>query len=204
MTGPSSRCAGCESTLAPGQLYCLACGTRVDHGTPDARDVLLAHSPAPVDPPPPGPAAARAPGAARLAILPGREVSLTAAIGVFALVLGLAAWAGAATTRPGPAPAPVTLAAASTTTGEVTPATPITPSADDAGALSEAPPADAAEPSSGDLGDLPQGFPVVAGSIGPSHGFAHVRTIGAPVRVMAGGCPECRPQRMCARNAGAW
>ncbi|MCA3436453.1 MAG: RraA family protein [Rhodobacter sp.] len=35
-----------------------------------------------------------------------------------------------------------------------------------------------------DLGDLPSGFPVVAGSIGPSHGFAHVRTIGQPVRVM--------------------
>lgn len=25
-----------------------------------------------------------------------------------------------------------------------------------------------------DLGDLPKGFPVVAGSIGPSHGFVHV------------------------------
>lgn len=35
-----------------------------------------------------------------------------------------------------------------------------------------------------DLGDLPQGFPVIAGSIGPSHGFVHVRSIGGPVRVM--------------------
>lgn len=35
-----------------------------------------------------------------------------------------------------------------------------------------------------DLGDLPQGFPVVAGSVGPSHGFVHVRSIGQPVRVM--------------------
>lgn len=35
-----------------------------------------------------------------------------------------------------------------------------------------------------DLGDLPQGFPVIAGSIGPSHGFVHIRTIGQPVRVM--------------------
>lgn len=35
-----------------------------------------------------------------------------------------------------------------------------------------------------DLGDLPAGFPVVAGSIGPSHGFAHVRSIGQPVRIM--------------------
>ncbi|WP_027256596.1 RraA family protein [Leisingera aquimarina] len=34
-----------------------------------------------------------------------------------------------------------------------------------------------------DLGDLPHGFPVVAGSIGPSHGFVHVREIGTPVTV---------------------
>jgi regulator of RNase E activity RraA len=35
-----------------------------------------------------------------------------------------------------------------------------------------------------DLGDLPQGFPVIAGSVGPSHGFVHVRSLGQPVRVM--------------------
>lgn len=34
-----------------------------------------------------------------------------------------------------------------------------------------------------DLGDLPDGFPVVAGSIGPSHGFVHVREIGATVTI---------------------
>lgn len=34
-----------------------------------------------------------------------------------------------------------------------------------------------------DLGDLPQGFPVIAGSIGPSHGFVHVREIGTPVTI---------------------
>ncbi len=34
-----------------------------------------------------------------------------------------------------------------------------------------------------DLGDVPQGFPVVAGSIGPSHGFVHVRSIDTPVSV---------------------
>lgn len=34
-----------------------------------------------------------------------------------------------------------------------------------------------------DLGDLPQGFPVVAGSVGPSHGFVHVRSLGQPVRI---------------------
>ena len=34
-----------------------------------------------------------------------------------------------------------------------------------------------------DLGDLPSDFPVVAGSIGPSHGFVHVREIGTPVQI---------------------
>lgn len=34
-----------------------------------------------------------------------------------------------------------------------------------------------------DLGDLPIGFPVVAGSVGPSHGFVHVRELGGPVNI---------------------
>lgn len=34
-----------------------------------------------------------------------------------------------------------------------------------------------------DLGDLPAGFPVIAGSVGPSHGFVHVREIGTPVTI---------------------
>lgn len=34
-----------------------------------------------------------------------------------------------------------------------------------------------------DLGDLPEGYPVVAGSVGPSHGFVHVREIGTPVTI---------------------
>ena len=34
-----------------------------------------------------------------------------------------------------------------------------------------------------DLGDLPDGFPVIAGSIGPSHGFVHVRSVGEPVTI---------------------
>ncbi len=34
-----------------------------------------------------------------------------------------------------------------------------------------------------DLDDLPQGFPVIAGSVGPSHGFVHVLSIGQPVQV---------------------
>ena len=35
-----------------------------------------------------------------------------------------------------------------------------------------------------DLGDLPDGFPVLAGSIGPSHGFVHAVEIGTPVNIM--------------------
>lgn len=35
-----------------------------------------------------------------------------------------------------------------------------------------------------DLGDLDAGFPVVAGGIGPSHGFVHVTGIGETVEVM--------------------
>ncbi|MBC6443581.1 MAG: RraA family protein [Rhodobacteraceae bacterium] len=34
-----------------------------------------------------------------------------------------------------------------------------------------------------DLGDLPADFPVIAGSIGPSHGFVHLRSIGQPVEI---------------------
>ncbi|MEL6508194.1 MAG: RraA family protein [Pseudomonadota bacterium] len=34
-----------------------------------------------------------------------------------------------------------------------------------------------------DLGDMPEGFPVLAGSIGPSHGFVHVREVGTPVKI---------------------
>jgi regulator of RNase E activity RraA len=34
-----------------------------------------------------------------------------------------------------------------------------------------------------DLGDLPAGFPVVAKSIGPSHGFVHICDIGSPVSI---------------------
>lgn len=35
-----------------------------------------------------------------------------------------------------------------------------------------------------DLGDLPSGFPVIAGSVGPSHGFVHVVSLGQPVDVL--------------------
>lgn len=34
-----------------------------------------------------------------------------------------------------------------------------------------------------DLGDMAPGFPVVAGSIGPSHGFVHVRAVNVPVSI---------------------
>ncbi len=34
-----------------------------------------------------------------------------------------------------------------------------------------------------DLGDVPDGFPVVAGSVGPSHGFVHVTEVATPVTI---------------------
>lgn len=34
-----------------------------------------------------------------------------------------------------------------------------------------------------DLGNMPEGFPVLAGAVGPSHSFVHVREIGTPVQV---------------------
>lgn len=34
-----------------------------------------------------------------------------------------------------------------------------------------------------DLGDMAPGYPVIAGSIGPSHGFVHVTDLGTPVTV---------------------
>ncbi|MDC1347891.1 RraA family protein [Amylibacter sp.] len=34
-----------------------------------------------------------------------------------------------------------------------------------------------------DLGDMAEGFPVVAGSIGPSHGFVHVRSVSQPINI---------------------
>jgi len=34
-----------------------------------------------------------------------------------------------------------------------------------------------------DLGDLPKGFPVIAGSTGPSHGFVHVKEINCSVNI---------------------
>lgn len=34
-----------------------------------------------------------------------------------------------------------------------------------------------------DLGGMPDGFPIVAGRIGPSHGFVHVHDIATPVDI---------------------
>lgn len=52
-----------------------------------------------------------------------------------------------------------------------------------------------------DLGDLPQGFPVIAGSVGPSHGFVHVRSVGQPVQVM--GLVVCQGDLIHADRHGA-
>ena len=32
---------------------------------------------------------------------------------------------------------------------------------------------------------MPDGFPVLAGSIGPSHGFVHIKEIGTPVTIFS-------------------
>ncbi len=101
-------CTTCAVDLAADQRYCLNCGAaNVGAPGPGVHELLAAGVPA---------AAATAapergvPG--RLAVLPGREVSLQVAVAVFALVLGMAAWAGARTTSGGPAPAPIAVAAA--------------------------------------------------------------------------------------------
>ena len=36
-----------------------------------------------------------------------------------------------------------------------------------------------------DLGDVPADFPVIAGSIGPSHAFVHVKEVGTPDTLVA-------------------
>lgn len=41
-----------------------------------------------------------------------------------------------------------------------------------------------------DLGDLPDGFPVIAGSVGPSHAFVHVREIATTVSVFGLEVPD--------------
>ena len=52
-----------------------------------------------------------------------------------------------------------------------------------------------------DLGDLPPGFPILAGSIGPSHGFAHIRTLCQPVEVK--GLTVCQGDLIHADRHGA-
>ncbi|WP_019954209.1 RraA family protein [Yoonia vestfoldensis] len=52
-----------------------------------------------------------------------------------------------------------------------------------------------------DLGDLPSGFPVIAGSIGPSHGFVHVVSINEPVRIF--GMKVCQGDLVHADRHGA-
>lgn len=52
-----------------------------------------------------------------------------------------------------------------------------------------------------DLGDMPQDFPVLAGAIGPSHGFVHVREIGTSVQVF--GMTVCEGDLIHADQHGA-
>lgn len=52
-----------------------------------------------------------------------------------------------------------------------------------------------------DLGDLPIGFPVIAGSIGPSHAFVRVTSIGEPVEIF--GLHICQDDLVHADRHGA-
>lgn len=111
MTLPSDipACSSCGATLTADQRYCLNCGSAAPGAAATDVRALLAGAPAPVAVA--TVAGTGGTGSGRIAVLPGREVSLGLAVGVFAFVLGLAAWAGAATTS-GPGPAPIAIAAA--------------------------------------------------------------------------------------------
>jgi regulator of RNase E activity RraA len=52
-----------------------------------------------------------------------------------------------------------------------------------------------------DLGDMAEGYPVIAGSIGPSHGFVHVTELGTPVTVF--GLDVCQGDLIHADRHGA-
>jgi len=93
----ASLCPDCHAELASDQSYCINCGLAVSTSREPA--ALLDASPA---------AAAAAGGETvapisrrRLMIIPGLEMSLGLAVAVFALVLGLGAWAGAASMQGG-------------------------------------------------------------------------------------------------------
>lgn len=54
-----------------------------------------------------------------------------------------------------------------------------------------------------DLGDVPPVFPVIAGSIGPSHGFVHVRLVNQPMRIMGMQVPRINAPPWKPTTAGA-
>ncbi len=117
----TSACAACGAGLGADQRYCLNCGAAAPAAAAaDVRPLLA--DPAPSAPAAPALAAG---GAPRIALVPGREVSLGLAVGVFAFVLGLAAWAGAKTTS-GPGAAPIAIAAAPATAPAAEPGAPLT------------------------------------------------------------------------------
>lgn len=95
--GDAALCPDCHAELASDQSYCINCGRSVASSGRDPAALLNA-----------GPAGgggavtgAAAASGRRLTILPGLEVSLGLAVAVFALVLGLGAWAGAASMQGG-------------------------------------------------------------------------------------------------------
>ncbi|MFM8884461.1 MAG: hypothetical protein ACKOH7_06625 [Solirubrobacterales bacterium] len=90
----AALCPDCHAELAGDQAYCINCGLAVSTSREPA--TLLEAGAAPA-----GSEAAAAPAGRRLMILPGLEMSLGLAVAVFALVLGLGAWAGAASMQGG-------------------------------------------------------------------------------------------------------
>jgi hypothetical protein len=90
----AALCPDCHAELASDQAYCINCGLPVAAAREPAG--LLEETATPS-----GNAVAAAPSGRRLMILPGLEMSLGLAVAVFALVLGLGAWAGAASMQGG-------------------------------------------------------------------------------------------------------
>lgn len=93
----AALCPDCHAELAGDQAYCINCGLPVTTSRSPAE--LLATGPAAIEAG--GGEAATAGSGRRLMIVPGLEMSLGLAVAVFALVLGLGAWAGAASMQGG-------------------------------------------------------------------------------------------------------
>ncbi len=90
-------CPDCHAQLANDQSYCINCGLPVAGGREPGALIAAAGA----DPVAAGSEASPGGSGRRLVLLPGLEMSLGLAVAVFALVLGLGAWAGAASMQGG-------------------------------------------------------------------------------------------------------